>query len=176
MKGLKLPAEKLFKVLMRYKYLLIVIAAGLVLMLWPTGGSAEAETGDYAAYPVQEMEKRLESALAAVEGAGRVQVILTLHSDMHVLLQEDVTSQSSRRMEDGEMTDYDTSSQRKTVVVSSGSSQQPVITKRIYPEFEGALIVCDGGDKAGIRLAVSEAVSALTGLGSDKITILKMKR
>lgn len=178
MKSLNLPTEKLFKVLMRYKYLLLVIAAGLLLILWPFGdsGGSEASSGDYPAFSVDEMEKKLEDALSSVDGAGRVQVVLTLHSDMHVVVQEDVNSQSSRKMENGEMTDYDTTSQRKTVLVNSGSNQQPVVTKRIYPEFEGALIICDGGDKAGIRLAVSEAVSALTGLGGDKITILKMKK
>ncbi len=178
MKSLNLPTEKLFKVLMRYKYLLLVVAVGLALILWPTaeGNSSNADSGDYPAFSLDEMEKKLESALASVDGAGRVEVMLTLHSDMHVLVQEDVNSQSSRKMEEGVMTDYDTTSQRKTVVVSSGSNQQPIITRRIYPEFEGAVVVCDGGDKAGIRLAISEAVSALTGLGSDKITILKMKK
>ena len=178
MKPFNLPTEKLFKVLMRYKYLLLVIAAGIVILLWPSGGAGGSgnSSDGYPAFSVEDMEQKLEAALSSMEGAGRVQVVLSLRSDMSIVVQEDVNSQSSRKMENGEMTDYDTMSQRKTVMASSGSEQKPVVTKRIYPEFEGALVICDGGDKAGVRLAVSEAVSALTGLGSDKITILKMKK
>ena len=39
----------------------------------------------------------------------------------------------------------------------------------------GAVVVCDGGDDAAVRLAVTQAVSAYTGLGSDRITVMKMK-
>ncbi len=166
--------------LKKYKYLLLVIVAGLVLILWPFGQeSPSAELSGDEAYPefsVSDMEERVEKALASMDGAGRVDVVLTLHSDMHVLVQEDVTAESHREQIDSVHSDYTTSSQRKTVILSSGNVQQPLVTKRIYPEFEGALIVCDGGDSAMVRLAVVEAVSALTGLRSDKISVVKMKK
>lgn len=39
----------------------------------------------------------------------------------------------------------------------------------------GAVIVCDGADSAAVRLSVTNAVTAYTGLGSDKIWVMKMK-
>ena len=39
----------------------------------------------------------------------------------------------------------------------------------------GAVIVCSGADDARVRLDVTNAVAAYTGLGSDKITVMKMK-
>jgi len=39
----------------------------------------------------------------------------------------------------------------------------------------GAVVVCQGADLAQVRLAVTNAVSSYTGLGCDKITVLKMK-
>lgn len=39
----------------------------------------------------------------------------------------------------------------------------------------GAVVVCAGADSARVRLAVTNAVSAYTGLGSDKITVMKLK-
>ena len=41
----------------------------------------------------------------------------------------------------------------------------------VAPQFRGALVVCAGGDDPGVRLQVIRAVSALTGLGSDCITV-----
>ena len=42
-----------------------------------------------------------------------------------------------------------------------------------YPRFVGALIVCEGGDRADVQLKVTQAVSALTGLSSERISVVK---
>ena len=39
----------------------------------------------------------------------------------------------------------------------------------------GAVVVCDGADSARLRLEITQAVSALTGLSSDKIAVVKRK-
>lgn len=39
----------------------------------------------------------------------------------------------------------------------------------------GAVIVCRGAELATVRLNVTNAVMSYTGLGSDKITVMKMK-
>ena len=39
----------------------------------------------------------------------------------------------------------------------------------------GAVVVCQGADQAGVRLDVTNAVAAYTGLVSDKISVIKMK-
>jgi stage III sporulation protein AG len=45
----------------------------------------------------------------------------------------------------------------------------------IPPKYQGAIIVCQGAEKATVRLQVVEAVVNVTGLTADKITVLKMK-
>ena len=41
------------------------------------------------------------------------------------------------------------------------------------PEKGVALVVCPGGNDPAVKLQISEAVAALTGLGADKISICK---
>lgn len=41
--------------------------------------------------------------------------------------------------------------------------------------WAGAVVVCEGGGSAAVRLQLTQAVSALTGLSSDKITVVKGK-
>lgn len=41
--------------------------------------------------------------------------------------------------------------------------------------YTGAVIVCTGASEASVRLRIVEAVSAFTGLGSDRIIVQKMK-
>ena len=59
-------------------------------------------------------------------------------------------------------------------MVSGGSGEdQVVVTRETYPQFRGALVVCQGADDPQVKLSVIEAVSALTGLGSDKISVIR---
>ena len=59
---------------------------------------------------------------------------------------------------------------------SRGSgSQETVTVQEIYPRYQGALLVCAGGDDPTVRLQLTEAMSALTGLGADKISISQGK-
>lgn len=60
-----------------------------------------------------------------------------------------------------------------TVVLGSGTSAEVVVTHSRYPRFVGALIVCEGGDRADVQLKVTQAVSALTGLSSERISVVK---
>lgn len=39
----------------------------------------------------------------------------------------------------------------------------------------GAVVLCDGAGNAAVRLAVTNAVASYTGLGCDKIQVMKMK-
>ena len=42
-------------------------------------------------------------------------------------------------------------------------------------QYLGVIVVCEGADSPAVRLAIVEAVSDVTGLGADRISVLKMK-
>ena len=50
-----------------------------------------------------------------------------------------------------------------------------MITQVIPASYMGAIVVCQGGDRPSVKLAIVKAVSDVTGLTSDKISVLKMK-
>ena len=167
----KLPdGAKVWKMLDQYKYVLIVIAVGLILLLWPSGkeeqtvSSGAAKGLEQEAFDLKELEEKLSQTLSQVEGAGKVTVTLTVKSGMEQVLASDrstsVTGQGSNVVEE-------------TVLVSSGSGQETVLITQRWPTFQGALVVCEGGDNMEIRLLMTQAVSALTGLGTDRITVCK---
>jgi stage III sporulation protein AG len=62
----------------------------------------------------------------------------------------------------------------ETVVISTGSGKQEVVLlTQKYPDFQGALVVCEGGDEPQVRLLITQAVAALTGLGTARISVCK---
>ena len=151
--------ERWKAVLDRYRYALLVIAAGVLLLLLPTGESrppAEEERADREAFfQLEELEEKLARTLSGIHGAGETEVMLTLKSGSRQVLAQDTQSRG-----EGERS-------VSTVTLGRGSGSQEVVPL----QFRGALVVCAGGDDPGVRLQVIRAVSALTGLGSDCITV-----
>ena len=156
------------EVLKKYRYAAIVIVAGVFLMLLPIGEvSASEETAPNQREVSDSMEERLCAILSQIRGAGRVQVMLTIAQGEETVYQFD---QDLTTDEGG------SSSQKDTVTVTDKDrGQSGLITQVNPPRYQGALIVCQGADDPAVRLAISEAVSGLTGLGTDKIAIAKMK-
>lgn len=157
--------------ILRYRYVLLVALAGAALLLLPTGGGRDSAARQTAAgvtdWDPGELEERLEDVLSQVDGAGSVEVVLTVGSAPRQLLAEDRTSES-----DGESL----REEETTVVISRGSGvQEAVAVGQVSAQFRGALVVCSGGGDPAVRLALTEAVSALTGLGADKISICQGK-
>lgn len=124
--------ERLTRILTRNKYVLLVLALGLLLLLLPrpagtdtapaAGSAVPGGVGDpldVSGIPLDTESERLEALLEAIRGVGDAEVLLSK---------------------------------------------------------EGASVVCAGADSAAVRLAVTEAVAAYTGLGSDKIAVFQMRK
>lgn len=119
-----LDLSGLIKGLAKNKYVLLVLALGVVLMLLPGGsGGGKSESGlgdDLAAsgIPLDTEGGRISQLLSEMDGVGRASVLLS---------------------------------------------------------SEGAVVLCDGARSAQVRLDVTRVVMSYTGLGSDKIAVMKMK-
>lgn len=167
--NLKAIGEKLKK----FKYPFLILLLGAVLLLWPSKKEEEpevtqpllTETIPSRGDPTQaEMEK----ILSCIDGAGEVRVLLTRKTGDETKYLTD-TSES-------ENSDGGSSRTVNAVRVSvSGGGEAPVITQTIYGQYQGALIVCQGGDSAEVRLKLVNAVASLTGLSADRVTVIKMK-
>ena len=165
--------EHLFR---QYKYVLLVILVGVVLLLLPplwekesageeeeTQAPQEVNTEDSAAA----LERRLEEALSRIQGVGEADVILTLKSGPQKILAQDSETSISER---------GTEASVSSVLISRGSGEEDaIVVQQLSPQYQGALVICSGGDDPEVRLRLVEAVSALTGLGADKISVCKGK-
>ena len=151
----------------KYRLVWLVILAGLILLMLPMGEEEEPvqeTTTATTQFDLAALENRLEEALSKIDGAGEVTVVLTIQNGPRQVLAQDV----DRRTGEGENTE--------TVILSRGSSaQETVAVQELYPSYQGALLICEGGDDTDVRLKLTEATSALTGLGADKISISKGK-
>ena len=107
-------------ILQKKSVLIFLLAAGLLLLLWPkSSGSVSAEKNEEV---FTNEEKRLCAVLSKIDGVGNVYALLS--------------EEPNRR-----------------------------------GEYTGAVVVCSGAGSPDTRLRVIQAVSAFTGLGSNRIIV-----
>ena len=165
--------KKVWERIKHSKYVLVVVLLGLFLILLPDkkeSGSAQVSETETVRFSVREEEKRIEDALSKIAGAGQVSVVLSVCSSEERVIAVD--TEDYVLQEDGEVR-RETS--QNTVTVSGDAGEEPVTVKTIYPEYRGALVVAEGADNAEIKLRLVQAVADLTGLSTEKITVVKMK-
>ena len=158
---------KLRRAIETWRLPLLILALGALILLWPSGKKEAAAAAKPEAAQTEETadtQARLEQLLSSMDGVGRVELILTTSGSEEIFYQTDTRVSGDTREE--------------TTVFSSTQSTQktPVVTKTKKASYAGAVVVCDGADSAVVRLRIVQAVSALTGLGSDKISVIKMKQ
>lgn len=155
--------------LKKYQWAAVVILAGLILMALPDGAAESlpepeaAETG----HPEQTLQQELEEILSQLEGAGKVRVLLTVSQGGQTYYQSDT---------DLSGTDTSREERRETVILSgTDRSETGLVQREDPPSYLGAVVLCQGADRPTVKLAVVDAVATATGLGSNHISVWKMK-
>lgn len=156
----------------KYRLVLLVVLAGVLLMLLPSHSDTQTSSDgniphQSERFSLKETEERMEEMLRTVEGTGELRLMLTLQSTSRLQLAED-TDYSQREGE--------SRSEQSPLKLHRGSgTEDVVVTQQEYPIYQGAVVVCQGADDPQVCLAVTEAVCALTGLRSDKVSVIKWK-
>ncbi len=126
---------------------------------------------DYVSY----LENKLKNILSEVQGAGEVDVMITLSNEGEKTLAFDYTQNSK------ETNEVDTAGGTRAIkdesistnAIYNGSS--PVILKESQPDVEGVLILAEGGDDVYIVEAFTKVAQALLDVPAHKIQVLKKK-
>lgn len=162
---LKSAVKKVTESLMKYRYAACILLIGIVLMLVPSVDLNPAQEPEPiindSASPSD--EERLSTLLSKIQGAGRVEVMLSHASGAETRYHTD--------------TEQKTDADRETTVIITDAdrNESALVTRVDPPEYLGAIVLCQGADSAAVRLAIVDAVSKYTGLGADQIAVLKMK-
>lgn len=154
--------QKTTEWIVKYKFVILILLVGIGLMLIPDGKNEEkmSETVAQPSVPTQNITEELEEILANIQGAGRVQVMLTVKSGEQTVYQTDIPS----------------SDRQDTVIITDENrTQNGLVQQVLSPVYRGAIVVCQGADSASVCLAIKEAVSKVTGLDASQISVLKMK-
>lgn len=154
----------------KYRYAAIILVIGIIFMLWPSNKTAinsSSETTIENHTHSDTLEHRLANILEKVNGAGKVEVMISEQKGEETIFQNNSDQTTSAE---------NNSLRTETVLVSDSDRAENGLIRQVNPPIlQGAVIVCQGADSPSVRLAIVDAVSKVTGLGSDCISVLKMK-
>ncbi len=155
------PAKKICTYGKKYRYAVLILLLGILLMLIP------GKKSDREALPESQPEapagmtvsEELSAILSRIDGVGKAEVMLTVATGEETVYQSDTN---------GEL-------ELTTVTVTDAQRNETGLIRKVNPPvYLGAIVVCQGADNPAVCLQVIEAVSRVTGLRTDRISVLKM--
>ncbi len=158
---------KIVEFIKKYRYVILVLVIGIGLMALPDREETQQEptTATVVSNSQTDQAEALTQILSQIRGAGKVKVLLTVAAGERTVYQTDQdtsTGSGSVRCE-------------TVIVTNADRAQQGLVQQIVAPEYRGAIVVCQGADDPNVRLAIVEAVANATGLGTNRISVLKMK-
>ncbi len=166
------------------QYLLIILVClGLLALIWPVTDSpsnsrtqsAEEGAADNYGGSSSNISQEVESILAKIEGAGEVDVSITLASS-GIKTYAANTRNESRESDESDRQGGSKNSVEQTITqdiaVSSGS---PLLIEEKNPEIMGVLVVADGARSPELREKLTYATATLLNIAVHKVQVMPRK-
>ncbi len=122
------------------------------------------------------LEDSLERLLSAMEGVGKVRVMVTLESSGEAVVEKDINTVRDGTTEvdsaGGSRNTTSISDQEETVY--QGNKETPYVKKVLSPRVEGVVVCAQGGGNVKTVQNITEAIQALFGIEAHKIKVVKM--
>lgn len=120
---------------------------------------------------IKEQEEKLKALLEAIDGAGEVEVMITLESCYENVYLKD----KNLKTESGNGDFKEESDETYIMAKTSSNTQEGVIIKVYEPVVKGVAVVASGGESEKVKMAIIETVSAVFNIDSTNISVEKMK-
>ncbi|MBR4049579.1 MAG: hypothetical protein IKK09_03700 [Clostridia bacterium] len=158
------------------KKLIILIVALLGIILIVISSFEDKAVSDVEAIQPQSdfseseytaaLEKRLEETVSSLYGAGRSRVMVTLECDYETVYARD-GSYSKDEASSDEKSEY--------IIIDSEQQEDGLVLKTVTPRVRGVAVLCEGGNDPYVCEQVSQMLSALLDLGSNRISVSKIQ-
>lgn len=165
------------------KYIMIgAVCLGLLALIWPIGRSSSVVNREVS--PVRadtgavksEMIANLESILSQVDGAGQVEVSISLASDGLKSYASNSRDESRETTEGGSTAGSKLTSEETKVRDLAVSSGNPLLVENKTPEVLGVLVVADGANMPEVAERLMEATATLLKISPHQVSVMPREK
>lgn len=119
---------------------------------------------------INETEKELERLLEKINGAGKVEVMITLESSF-----ENVFAKGYSTKEDKSDGNEEKEFSEDYIIIKNGSSNEECLVVKVYePAIKGVAVIAQGADNIKVKNAIIQTVCALFNISSARVSVEKM--
>jgi len=127
-----------------------------------------------------EIEKNIEHILSQINGAGKVDVLVTYSSGREIVPYSDIKKNdelTDEKDSNGGTRKIDQSSYESQIAYedSGNGVQKPIILKELMPEVKGVVVVADGASDTLVKESLVNAVKVLLDIPIHKIQVFERK-
>ena len=148
------------------EYVFVFLLTALVIAIFLSGQNVSlpfsTNDSNKSENYVSTLETSLQNILSDVEGAGKINVFITVDGSEEQVVLKNVETKT----ENGAKTTIE------SIVLVGG---KPYVTKVENPKIIGVAIVCEGADDLSVRLNITEIVTTTLSVNSESVRIIKMK-
>jgi len=154
-------------------YILILIIFSFILFLSPKDGKTDKGSNeDFSTENVAKLEERLENILSKIQGAGRVDVMITLASEGEKIILKDSQPESSSSFFDNGVQN---GVGEKTVMKKDGSKEEPFIRKQTKAEIRGVIVCADGAYDEIVKNEIISSCIAVLDVPITRVSVVRRK-
>ena len=116
---------------------------------------------------IQKLEDKLKGLISKIQGAGQVDVMISLDSGTSVVL-----ASNDEKTTTSNGNNSTTTVSASPILIEQNGTKMPVIVEEVLPKIKGIVVVSSGARDTSVRLNILSAVQTLTGLNNSQIQIL----
>lgn len=161
--------------------LLFLCIVGVALILLGNVSSDEKSknnaSSDYTGFEekynkdyVDALKEEIVQIISQIDGVGAVSVAVTLEYGVSF----EYAREKSYTDDSGEDDSYKKSGEERLIVLEGENGEEPVLLRRTEPVVLGVAVVCEGGGDKLIVEKVTETISVLCGIRSNRVSVSKM--
>lgn len=139
---------------------------------------AKSENSENKKENVSDLKNDLEYILSKIDGVGEVKVLITYSQTNQLipLFNEDTSTSDTDESDSGggNRKIKETSNKKEVIYQEINGEKIPVTQSTINPKVEGAIVIAKGASNSDIKLKITHAVEAATGLATHKIQVFPM--
>ncbi len=172
-----------FKKKLQYLAVLLIVIVILAIYFASAGSPVKQQTPGENTAPVSEagsssIEEKLQETLSKIEGAGKVQVMITYDSSAEIVPAISVDTQVSTttdESEDGTSKTNTENTQSEVVTVNGTEGGSALVLKEKSPPVKGVIVVAQGADDIRVKLSLLSAVETILNISPDQVDVYKME-
>lgn len=156
-----------FKKVKGIGFIILALAAGLILIAWPSGAKTSSPDGEFTYTSTESYRRALEKDIAklleSIPEVKNCAVMVTLKSGFEYYYAAD------QQLTNG---GGNTDSRKEFVLAGYGGNEQPVLIEERTPKVSGVAVVCPGVS-ASAEYKIIQMLSALFALPTNRISVTR---